>query len=187
LPTFAPSSPPEKTRSFRIPWRRGSLVKRVPRCRLERLALDLGEHEPRRELLARLDASAERVLVLTEGLVPYLDLTQAGELADDLRAMPRLESWIVDYIAPGVHRHRERRLKRSDFPAFKFQPPDWHAFFAAHGFRARETRYLAEEGLRRGRRAPLPWFTRSMLALMPRQRRAELSRFAGYVLLEPSR
>jgi hypothetical protein len=30
-------------------------------------------------------------------------------------------------------------------------PDDWFAFFAAHGWRAREVRYLPEEGARLGR------------------------------------
>jgi hypothetical protein len=72
---------------------------------------------------------------------------------------------------------------------FRFQPDDWFGFFATHGWRPREVRYLPEEGSRIGRPAPLPWKIRLLSVLtrwlVPREKRTALGRFVGYVMLEP--
>jgi methyltransferase (TIGR00027 family) len=164
----------------------------VPRCRLERIGLDLALVPARRELLARLDARAGRAQILTEGVVPYLDVAEAAALADDLRAMSHVESWIVDYVSPESMAYRRRTgIDRQMAQApFEFTPPDWFGFFAEHGWRSREVRYLAVEGKRWGRRAPLPWTIRTLMTLlrpfMPAARKGRLARFAGYVVLEPA-
>jgi methyltransferase (TIGR00027 family) len=168
------------------------LAGETPRCRLERVALDLADLPARRQLLARLDADAARMQVLTEGVVPYLDLAQAGALADDLRGLQHVDSWIVDYISSETIAYRKRtRVDRHMRNApFKFEPADWFGFFASHGFRQREIRYLAIEGANRGRRAPLPWRVRLLMKLLrpftPAEKRQRFARFSGYVVLAPA-
>jgi O-methyltransferase involved in polyketide biosynthesis len=130
------------------------------------------------------------MLVLTEGVVPYLDLTQAGALAQDLRATPGLVGWIVDYISPETHRYRDKRVGRNLKNApFKFRPDDWFEFFAEHGFKPRSIRYLADEGRRVGRPAPLPWTARLLMRVIGKlgstERRDGFRKFSGYVWLEP--
>ena len=111
--------------------------------------------------------------MLTEGLIPYLDDTEVGALADELRALPGVEGWIADYISPESHAYRERSgLTRALGNApFRFRPGDWFGFFAIHGWRPREVRYLPEEGIRLGRTAPLPRRMRWMLRSLGRSRR----------------
>jgi methyltransferase (TIGR00027 family) len=162
-----------------------------PRCTLRRVGLDLADLPARRALLASVTSGARRSLLLTEGLVPYLDLGEAAALADDLRALPDVDGWVVDYVSPESHRYRQRAglSEQMRQAPFKFQPEDWFAFFADHGWRAREERYLPEEGRRRGRPPPLPWGARLLSAvlgpLVPPERRSQFQRFAGYILLEP--
>jgi methyltransferase (TIGR00027 family) len=164
----------------------------TPRCHLERVGLDLADVTARRALFARIDSLPGRVLVLTEGFIPYLEVEQVAALADDLRALPRVDSWVVDYLSPESHAYREqagldRRMQQAQF---KFKPADWFAFFAAHGWRTREIRYLPEEGVRVGRRAPLPRRIRLITSLLrwitPAEKRAGFEKFAGYVMLEPA-
>lgn len=169
-----------------------SLEGETPRCRLERVSLDLQQVRARRMLLAQLDARASRILVLTEGLVPYLGLAEAGSLADDLRALLNVDSWILDYISPESIAYRKRtRVDREMGEArFKFEPADWFAFFAERGWRSREIQYLPVEGARLGRPAPLPWHVRALMKVLrpitPAHRREGFARFAGYVVLEPA-
>jgi methyltransferase (TIGR00027 family) len=173
-----------------IAYKQDKLAGETPRCRLERIGLDLAQRDPRRQFLGRLTG---RTLVMTEGVVPYLDLDQAGALADDLRALPDLDGWIVDYVSPEALAYRSRKgLDRHMSQApFKFRPADWGAFFASHGWDCGEMRYLAVMGKRLGRRAPLPWMARAIInitrAFASRQTRDRLSRFAGYALLVPKR
>ncbi len=53
--------------------------------------------------------------------------------------MRTVTGWIVDYVAPEIVRFR--RSAKVDFASapFLFEPPDWHAFFAAHGWQQRES------------------------------------------------
>ena len=163
----------------------------IPHCRLERVGVDLADPGSRQGLFARINAGAERVLVLTEGVVPYLNVDQAAALGDDLRALSRVDSWIIDYFSPEAHAYRERMgaTRQMERAPFRFQPRDWFGFFAVHGWRPREIRYLPEEGWRLGRPAPLPWkirlLTKLVRFIVPAQRRVRLGQFAGYVLLEP--
>ena len=173
-----------------IAYKERCLAGETPRCQLERIAADLANTSERRALLARLAQAGSRMLVLTEGVVPYLDLEQAGALAEDLRAAPGIAGWIVDYLSPESHKYRERRVGRELANApFKFRPEDWFGFFAARGWRAQTVRYLADEGQRVGRRPPLPLAARLIMKVLgpfaPPERRERFRTFAGYAWLEP--
>lgn len=177
-----------------IAFKEERLAGETPRCRLERVGLDLASDTARRGFLAGVRDRAGRVFVLTEGVVPYLDLAQAGALADDLRALPDVDGWVVDYVSPeGLAQRRRAGVdERMRNAPFKFQPEDWEAFFAAHGWRPREVRSLPEEGVRLGRLPPTPLRIRLLTRLLhpftPAARRARPGRYAGYayVVLEPS-
>jgi methyltransferase (TIGR00027 family) len=166
------------------------LAGEAPRSKLKRLKLDLADTSARRQMLAGVEESARKMLVLTEGVIPYLTEEAVGSLADDLRALKSARWWIVDYFSPQVLRMRARRMKHKMQNApFKFTPDDWAGFFAAHGWRCAEMRYLAGESERLKREMPLPFTARAYFmfrALFSRPERREAYRkFAGYALLEP--
>ena len=173
-----------------IDWKAEKLADDRPRCRLERIKLDLAELAARRELFASLGASSKKTLILTEGVIPYLTTDAVGALADDLRTIPGV-SWIVDYFSPEAMRYRKRFTGRQMREApFQFEPGDWFAFFARHGWKPAEVQYIADEAARRRRPIPLP----PMLNLLVKVRRLFSSpagrdafrTFAGYVLLKPT-
>jgi methyltransferase (TIGR00027 family) len=174
-----------------IDWKADRLAGETARCRLDRVKLDLADLPARRRLFAEIAASSAKTLVLTEGVIPYLAVDAVGALADDLKAL-REPAWIVDYFSPAVMRHRRRVAARGQMrqAPFLFQPPDWHAFFAQHGWSPAETRYLSDVAARLGRPLPLPRWRRTLIRLRrlftPRARRGELRKFAGYVLLRPT-
>jgi methyltransferase (TIGR00027 family) len=160
-------------------------------CKLESVKIDLADLSARRGLFAAVNARAQRLMILTEGVVPYLSNDEAASLADDLRAMDRARLWIVDYLEPEFAQYRRRStLQRALQNApFRFAPADWHAFFAAHGWRARKIRYIADEAERLGRPIPLSALMKvamiaRMLIASPERRKA-FRRFLGYALLEP--
>jgi len=163
-----------------------------PRCRLERVALDLANRDERRVFLSTLDARSQRVLVLTEGVIPYLDLDEVGSLADDLRALTRLDSWVVDYLSPGSHDYRQRSglAEHMRQAPFKFRPADWFGFFREHGWRTEEMCYMAEVAARLGRRAPLPKLARVIGFLIglvgSAEAQARFRQFAGYARMVPA-
>ncbi len=173
-----------------IAYKEEHLLREVPRFRLKRVKCDLSDAAVRRRLLTDTDTQAKKMLVLTEGVVPYLTLEDGGALADDLRKLEHTAYWIVDYFSRDLLKQRERMLSgRLKNAPFKFNPDDWFGFFEQHGWRATEVRYLGDEGERIGRAIQLPMpaklvvFLRSLF--ISKERRQRYRRAAGYVLLEP--
>jgi methyltransferase (TIGR00027 family) len=70
----------------------------VTACSIERVGLDLVDRDSRRELFDRILTTPTRAMVLTEGVLGDLSVDEAGGLADDLRAQPGCESWVIDYF-----------------------------------------------------------------------------------------
>jgi methyltransferase (TIGR00027 family) len=174
-----------------IEYKESQLVREMPRCNLERVRIDLADRAARQKLFARVNAQAAKILVLTEGLVPYLSVEEAAPLADDLRALDRVRYWVVDNFSPEAmkFRHRKGMGKKMQNAPFKFAPDDWFGFFREHGWESKEIRWLAAEGERLQR--PIPLHPLARLAVefwslfMTEERRDALRKFAGYVLLEP--
>lgn len=163
----------------------------IPRCWLERVKIDLADTAQRRRLLASINARSGKLLVLTEGVLPYLDNPEVAALADDLRALDRARYWIVDYVSADALRFKRPGMgRRMRHAPFKFAPPDWSRFFGERGWRCRDLRYLPEESARLGRRVPLPVFLRALIGLsgpfVSKERREALRKFTGYALLEPA-
>ena len=172
-----------------VAYKEQHLATERPRCRLTREGLDLSITEQRRGLLARLASASARILVLTEGVIPYLTEDQVGTLADNLNATPQVAAWIVDYLSPESHAYRDRRVgKRMARAQFQFRPADWYGFFAQHGWQVRDLHYLADEGQRVGRRPPLPFMARLIMKtlgrLAPPERRDTFRKFSGYAWME---
>jgi methyltransferase (TIGR00027 family) len=156
----------------------------TPWCQLERVGLDLADRKGRSALFERIGSDGGRVLVLTEGVIPYLSLDQAAELAADLRARPSFALWVTDYFSPTLLRTLRKRRSLADAP-FRFDPPDWEGFFAERGWRLREMRYLGEESVRLHRRVPMPLFLELIRPFIPSSGRRAMLRMTGYATLEP--
>lgn len=162
-----------------------------PVCALERVALDLTDREARRALLSREGARAGKIAVLTEGVLPYLAPADVGALAEDLRAVPQIQWWIQDYM--DGKRPIDWGSKLAAAP-FRFEPADWMAVFAAHGWRADDAAsdgdgdiIAIEDEARRLRRWP-PLTPRLIAIQVLRGLKAKLTgkaprRYGGYVML----
>lgn len=173
-----------------IDFKAAKLADEKTRCRLERVKADLANGEQRREVLASVHARSKKMLVLTEGVIPYLASEEVGALADDLAGLERIWGWVVEYFSPQMVKFRMRRRvqqKMQNAP-FRFIPGDWLGFFAAHGWRPREIRYAGEEADRLQRQPELPFFFGLLFALRrlvaSKKRQAALKKLSGYAILE---
>lgn len=173
-----------------IAFKEARLASERPRCQLTRLPLDLTQREKRKELLRDVNARASKLLVLTEGVVPYLSEDEVGTLAEELRSLDHAAYWIVAYISPEAIKRRPRRLQNKMRNApFKFAPQDWFGFFEQHAWQVREMRYFSDEADRLKRPLELPLW-RGLLwgfwsLFKSKQWRAGFRRFAGFALLAP--
>jgi methyltransferase (TIGR00027 family) len=165
-----------------------ALAGETPRCRLERVALDLSLSGPRRALLARVGAGPANVLVLTEGLLQYLAPQVVGEIAEDLHDTASVRHWVIDLATPYIRQRANRwwgkKLEQAN-TAYQFAPEEGTRFFSQHGWREAEFLPLFEHSLRLGRTMPWIWMYRLSARLMPRRTAKNLEKWrSGVVLLE---
>ena len=158
-----------------------ALAGATPRCVLERVAADLTDTRQRGQALQRLHAHAGKVLVITEGVVPYWAMETVAGFADDLRSIPGVWGWIVDHLPPHVVAARRQRGLNSENAELKFDPPDWHAFFAQRRWRPAAMHNLYDAGERLGRPMPRP----PGAPPVPADAQARTAAFPGYAMLEP--
>jgi methyltransferase (TIGR00027 family) len=114
------------------------LANETPRCRLERVALDLANVAERRDLFNRVSQQANRVLVVTEGLIVYLSKQEAVSLAEDLAGTATFHRWALDMVSPALMQMMQksgalRNLEQAGAP-LKFAPDEGPAFFERHGW-----------------------------------------------------
>jgi methyltransferase (TIGR00027 family) len=116
-----------------------------PVCSLQRVGLDLADQSARRELFDQLGRTARQVLVLSEGLLVYLDRKHVSSLAEDLARPTSFERWVVDLASPGLLRMLQRQwqqqLEKADAP-LKFGPREGPDFFRGHGWQPLEVRSI---------------------------------------------
>jgi methyltransferase (TIGR00027 family) len=174
-----------------IDYKQSRLASHVPRCRLERVGVDLANDTERRRLLAEIDSQATKLLILTEGVIVYLPEEVVGVLARDLKSLEHARYWIIEYLSPQAIKFRERHgiARKTKNAPFRFKPADWFGFFRGHGWELKEIRYFSEEGKRLKRPPRLPLLLKVLIKMRmlfaSRKGREALAKAAGYALLEP--
>jgi methyltransferase (TIGR00027 family) len=147
-------------------FKEGVLAGETPKCKLERVRLDLADGDARRALFARLGRESKRALVITEGLVIYLAREEVAALARDLAAVPAFKSWALDMVSPGLMKMMLKemapQLEAAKAP-FQFAPEEGPAFFEQYGWTPAVIRSNLKTGAEIGR---LPFFLR-LIALLP--------------------
>ena len=161
-------------------------------CRLERHAVDLADPVARRALFTKVGAAANKVLVITEGLLIYLEPEEVKSLAADLRQPAAFKRWLLDLASPQLlkmlaRRYGDNMLMNEDV-RFKFAPPEHLEFFRPLGWATADYRSLVADAKRLKRfDVPLPFKLMGSIAelLVPGQR-AKVRRFSGIAVLERS-
>ena len=164
------------------------LAKENPKCKLTRIALDLADREMRQKVFSQLNEQSGDTLLITEGLVPYLDEAANRALAEDLRAQPNFKSWISEYYPPKMYpRYQAPGFQKllGDSP-FKFFPADWFTMFRESGWTKREMEYLYDKGMELGRPFPIPLWARLIRFFVGEERFAKHTRLSAYLVYERS-
>jgi methyltransferase (TIGR00027 family) len=134
-----------------LAYKEGILSSEKPVCALERIRVDLSDGSARRALFASLDRRANKILVLTEGLLIYLSAEEVASLAKDLAAGSHFQRWILDLSSPGLLRMMQRttgkQLSKVGAP-FKFAPAEGPAFFTTHGWEPVDVKGLLKTATR---------------------------------------
>lgn len=152
-------------------------------CRHKNVRLDLSDRPGRQELFAHIASVSRRVVVVSEGLLSYLEPTMVGELAEDLAAHPQFVAWITELTGSQVvSRVREagNDVRPEDSRA-RFAPADGTAFFEPFGWEEDAYLDLFLEGGTLGRDSLSGRVLRAVFPILPKKLRAGLQRGLGVV------
>src|ERR1035437_5465714 len=158
-----------------------------PVCRYEAIAVDLTDDGARSALFARLGAGAQRVLVISEGLLIYLTPEQVSTLARDLHAQSSFRWWLIDLAHPQSLKMMTKMWGGSvpgGHPPFPFAPEEGTGFSLPLGWRETSFRSQGNEARRLHREMRGMWIWRWMSIFYPKKQREIWRRFAGYVMFE---
>ncbi len=156
-----------------------------PRCRLSREKVDLANTTARSEFLERVTAGASRVLVITEGLLTYLEDDVVRSIGRDLASRAPIRWWILDVASPAILQMLKKGMGNQLANApMKFAPPNGVAFFEALGWKVADLKSFVREAVRL-RRAP--WFFRPFgIFRDPDPRNLGRNRWSAVIRLERS-
>ncbi len=165
-----------------------------PVCRLERIVCDLSQDMAREALLSDLQTRGHNILVLTEGVIPYLTNEDVAALAKNLGEQAHINHWITDYFSPlflGLAARGAIVKQLQKNAPFRFnpgpEPDDWPRFFADCGWQIDQMRFIGEEGHKLGRDLPANWLMRIMMRFAKEERLRPYRRMNGYALLKKGR
>jgi methyltransferase (TIGR00027 family) len=158
----------------------------TPRCELDFITADLRDPAARRDVFAKAAAQGP-VLVITEGLLVYLESEQVSELARDLHDIARARWWLTDLASPMLLKFLEKqwqpKLTQGNAP-FRFGPAEGTAFFTPYGWREAEFRSTWDESKRLNRTMPGAWVWNLLSKFQSAKKREAGRRMSGIVLLE---
>ncbi|HTZ12992.1 MAG TPA: SAM-dependent methyltransferase [Mycobacterium sp.] len=133
------------------------LADQTPRCRLTRAAVDLSDARARDAFFDEALDGATKALVLTEGLLMYLEDSDVVALSGAIRR-PDVGWWMLDFAGPGLKRIMNKKMAGMLQNApFIFAPENGLAYFEDLGWRTLEVEslFMAANRFRR-----LPMFIR---------------------------
>lgn len=112
------------------------LADQEPRCRLTRSAVDLADPVARDAFLDEALQGATKALVLTEGLLMYLDDADVAALSAAI-TRPEVAWWMLDLSGPGLKNMMNKKMADLLRNApFKFAPENGVSYFEDLGWRA---------------------------------------------------
>ncbi|MFZ0230288.1 MAG: SAM-dependent methyltransferase [Mycobacterium sp.] len=118
------------------------LADQTPRCRLTRKAVDLADPQARDAFFAEALDGATKALVLTEGLLMYLEDRDVTALSETIKR-PEVAWWMLDFAFPGLKKMMNKKMAGllQNAP-FKFAPDNGLAYFEDLGWRVLEAESL---------------------------------------------
>lgn len=138
------------------------LSDQMPRCQLTRTAVDLADPQARDAFFNVALDGATKALVLTEGLLMYLDDRDVVALANAIKR-PEVAWWMLDFAGPGLKKLMNKKMAGMLQNApFKFAPNSGLAYFEDLGWRTVEVESLMVAANRFRR---LPMFMRPVASL----------------------
>lgn len=133
-----------------------ALADQTPRCQLSRWTVDLADPAARDAFLTEALSGAHKALVLTEGLLMYLEADDVAALAQAFKR-PEVAWWVLEFWGAGLKKWMGKKTKgiMANAP-FKFGPENGLAYFEDLGWKPVETEAILQAAHRFGR-LPFPY------------------------------
>ena len=139
-----------------------ALAGQTSRCRLRRHAVDLADPAALDAFLNEELAGVTKALVLTEGLLMYLEASDVAALSTAFKR-PEVAWWMLDFPAPGLQKRMSKKTREMMQSApFKFAPANGIGYFEDLGWRVVEVESVLTAAYRFHR---LPWWMRAVARL----------------------
>jgi len=154
-----------------------------PRCQLSRIKVDLADPKARAAALRAAVAASRNTLVITEGLLIYLDATQVRSLSADLSAQAGIRWWVIELASRALLENLRKTIGEHLTNApMKFAPTNGVAYFEALGWNVAEVHSVLHAAARFAR---LPFLLRIFARLpAPDPRHPGKWRWYGVVKLQ---
>lgn len=155
------------------------LIQETPKCNIERHSMDLSVSSEREIFLNQISNESKNVLVLTEGVIPYLSNEEAKEMAQSLYQKKNFNFWITEYYSPEILQflRTPKRIEQMKNAPFLFYPKDWFQFFRDCGWQELETKYFGVESEKIGRTPPIPGWLKN-----DPDKKSSINYFLGYII-----
>lgn len=133
-----------------------SLADQAARCQLRRWAVDMADPAARDAFLTDALDGARKALVLTEGLLMYLEPGDVAALAQAFRR-PEIAWWLLEFWGAGLKKWMSKKTRgiMANAP-FRFGPDNGLAYFEELGWKPVETEPILQAAHRFGR-LPFPY------------------------------
>ncbi|MBI3561123.1 MAG: class I SAM-dependent methyltransferase [Gammaproteobacteria bacterium] len=158
-----------------------------PKCKLERIGLNLSHQTKRKKLFDELNHRIGPALILTEGVIPYLNEDSVSSLANDMKDQSNFKLWVAEYYSSKVYpRYQSQKFKDllGDSP-FQFFPANWFSFFEDCGWIQKEMHYLYDEAAKHNRKFPLPWWASALKVIIgEKTMMKDIRKSSAYIVFE---
>jgi len=160
-----------------------SLADETPKCKLERVRLDLRDTEARHQLFTRLKDECTRALIISEGLLVYLEQDEVAALATALAAQPNFREWVIDLANAALLKMMKKTYQSLDEAnaSMKFAPLEGPDFFTPFGWKPVEIHSALHTAAKLKR---LPFIYRLFALLPDSQGRKPKQVWGGVIRLE---
>lgn len=171
--------------SHLIDFKKKKLDAHKSQVHLERISLDLSVRAERKKLFTQINNKNKKILILTEGVLPYLTQEQVAELSEDLMEQKNFHYWIADYLSPAAYKYlrSHSQVKKLAKAPLQFFPKNAFDFFKTRGWNIETIQYIAEESYKLGRAMPAPWWFSLIKPFIGAKQREQFMRSSGYMVM----
>ena len=170
-----------------VEYKNALLAEHRPTCELVRIGADLKAIDTRRSLFDRMRLGAAKVLVITEGVLPYFSVSEVFSLAGELHSMSEISCWIQDFDNAGLRRTPRAWRRPLGAAPLIFSVQNWFEFFGKTGWAASSIITSGEESARLKRNYPASFPLGLLMKYLPPELQKRILDASGAVLLRRAR